>query len=83
MPVMQNATISRKEKSMPPSTAKPLSMDAAAAHSRKKYQVLWVNLSFIGEVLQQNLDCFKYYNTIFRRLCYNKENMIQNLRRDP
>ena len=57
--VMQNATISRNEKSMPPSTAKPLSMDAAAAHSRKKYQVLWVNLSFIGEVLQQKFGLFQ------------------------
>lgn len=47
MPVMQNAAISKKEKSIPPSTAKPFSMDAAAAHSRKKYQVLWVNFSFI------------------------------------
>ena len=59
MPVMQNETISRKEKSMPPSTAKPLSMDAAAAHSRKKYQVLWVNLSFIGGVLQQKFGLFQ------------------------
>ena len=27
------------------------------------------------------LDVYK--RQIFRRLCYNKENMIQNLRRDP
>ena len=40
MPVMQNAIISKKEKSIPPSTAKPFSIEAAAAHSRKKYHVL-------------------------------------------
>ena len=32
---------------------------ATAAHSRKKYQVLWVNLSFIGEVLQQKFGLFQ------------------------
>ena len=47
MPVMQNATISKKEKSIPPSTAKPFSIEAAAAHSRKKYHVLWVNFNFM------------------------------------
>ena len=48
MPVMQNTISSSPEKSMPPSTAKPPSMDMAAAASRKKYQVLRVNLSFIA-----------------------------------
>ena len=48
MPVMQNTISSSPEKSMPLSTAKPPSMDTAAAASRKKYQVLRVNLSFIA-----------------------------------
>ena len=50
MPVMQNRDHLPKEKSMPPSTAKPLSMDAAAIYSRKKYQVLWVNWACFIEV---------------------------------
>jgi len=47
MPVRQNTIISSPEKSIPPSTAKPPSMDTAAAASKKKYQVLRVNLSFM------------------------------------
>ena len=82
MPVRQNTIISSPEKSIPPSTAKPPSMDTAAAASKKKYHVLRVNLSFMSPSprafvpgLQKNLkkNC-KYYSTNPRRLCYNKEN---------
>ena len=36
---------------MPPRTAKPPSMDTATAASKKKYQVLRVNFSFIAFLL--------------------------------
>ncbi len=50
MPAAANAICSMRPKLVPLRTAKPLSMEAAAETSSRKYQVLRVNLSFISSL---------------------------------
>jgi len=72
MPAIANAICSMSPKLFPLRTAKPLSMEAAAEASSRKYHVLRVNLSFISslppaeraQAPHQFLEFFKYYNTI-------------------